>query len=258
MCTLATGVAAVGGVMNYMAGKEQAEQQRHAQQVASQQERVRAGQEMRNVRLRQGQQRLALANEMEEGARRANLARATAVTAAGEAGIGGRAAELQQQDINVQNARYQHALQNQRSENDFASELQLENAQMRERANQQRINQPIKEPSLLEAGLGIITGVAQAQVQEANYEAAMGQPMTLANLTGLDPLRQSLGIGVGKAIVQDEQTYMANLNPSLNPQNVSTSAPTNFTAPDLSIPTRYSEPPPLDSGSGFLPPLPTA
>ena len=230
MCTVATGVAAVGGVMNYMAGKEQAKQQRKAQKVASEQERVRAGQEMRNVRLRQGQQRLALANEMEEGARRANLARATAVTAAGEAGVGGRAAELQQQDINVQNARYQHALQNQRSENDFASELQLENAQMRERANQQRINQPIKEPSLLEAGLGIITGVAQAQTQEANYEAATGQPMTLANLTGLN-----IG-GTG----QSDTGMQPMAQPAMTPAPVVTSAPVDFSVPqraELDLPT---------------------
>ena len=251
MCTLATGAAAVGGVMNYMAGKEQAKQQRKAQKVASEQERVRAGQEMRNVRLRQGQQRLALANEMEEGARRANLARATAVTAAGEAGVGGRAAELQQQDINVQNARYQHALQNQRSENDFASELQLENAQMRERANQQRINQPIKEPSLLEAGLGIITGVAQAQTQEANYQHMTGKPMTLANLTGISGLNIG-GTGQSDAGVQPIT------QPSVDPQPVVTSRPSNFTVPDLPIPTRYSDPLPLDYGSGLLPPKPMA
>jgi len=239
MCTLATGVAAVGGVMNYMSGRESAKQQRQAQAAASQQERVRASQEMRNVRLRQGQQRVALANEMEEGARRANLARATAQVAAGEAGIGGRAAELQQQDINVQNARYQHALQNQRSENDFASDLQLENAEMRTQMNQQRINQPIKEPSLLEAGLGIISGVAQAQVQEANYEMATGKPMTLGNLTGLN----IGGLGIGSTSGEIAAPDVVAMNP------VQTSAPTNFTAPDLSIPTRYSEPPPLDSGS---------
>jgi len=256
MCTLATGVAAVGGVMNYMSGRESAKQQRQAQAAASQQERVRASQEMRNVRLRQGQQRVALANEMEEGARRANLARATAQVAAGEAGIGGRAAELQQQDINVQNARYQHALQNQRSENDFASDLQLENAEMRTQMNQQRINQPIKEPSLLEAGLGIISGVAQAQVQEANYEMATGKPMTLGNLTGLNigglTGLNIGGLGIGSTSGEIAAPDVVAMNP------VQTSAPTNFTAPDLSIPTRYSEPPPLDSGSGLLPPLPTA
>lgn len=249
MCTLMTGMAAVGGVLNYMSGKEQAKQQAHAQGVASQQERVRAGQEMRNVRLKQGQQRLALANEMEEGARRANLARATAVTAAGEAGIGGRAAELQQQDINVQNARYQKALQDQRSENDFASELQLENSEMRTQMNQQRINQPIQEPSLLEAGLGILTGVAQAKTQEANYEMAAGKPMTLSNLVGLN-----IG-GTGKDQSVSEPMY--NPSPAMSSYTpVKTSAPTNFNS-GLEIPSSYDTPPPIDSGSGVLPPLPS-
>ena len=223
--------------MNYMSGREQAEQQAEAQAAAIQQERVRASQEMRNVRLRQGQQRMALANEMEEGARRANMARATAQVAAGEAGIGGRAAELQQQDINVQNARYQHALQQQSSENDFAAELQLENAAMRTQMNQQRMNQPIEQPSLLEAGLGIISGVAQAQVQEANYEMATGTPMTLANLTGIS------GLNIGGT--GDSNT--AYTEPAIEPvaayTPVKTYAPTNFKTPSLDID--------LPSGDGY-------
>jgi hypothetical protein len=105
------------------------------------------------------------------------------------------------------------------------------------------MNQPIEQPSLLEAGLGIISGVAQAQVQEANYEMATGTPMNIWNLTGTNKIRTGLGIGVGKAIVQDEPTYMANMNTSLNTQNVTTYAPTNFKTPSLDID--------LPSGDGY-------
>lgn len=186
MCAPMAAVAVASTAANFFAQKSQADAQREAQALATKQERVRASQEMRNVRLRQGQQRLALANEMDEGARRANVAMATAQTALGEAGVGGRAAELVQQDLNVQNARYQHSLQQQKSENDFASELQLENSRLQSAANQQRINQPIQEPSFFDLGLGLIGAAAGAQTQAAQYEAATGQAPTWGNLIGLN------------------------------------------------------------------------
>lgn len=186
MCDLATGIALASSASGFMGQRAQAKAQANAQGIASMQERERAGQEMRNLRLRQGQQRVQLANEMDEGARRANVAMASAETAIGEAGVSGRAAELVADNIEMQSARYQRSLQRQKSENDFATELQLENSTMRTQMNQQRINQPINEPDFAQFAIGALGSVAAAQTRAANYEMATGDAFTFGNLTGLN------------------------------------------------------------------------
>jgi len=186
MCTPLTALSAASSISGYLGQKSAAKQQEQAQARASISERQRVGAESSNIRLRQGQQRVALANEMEEGARRANVARATAAVSAGESGVGGRAAELLNQDINVQAARYNHQLQNQRSENDFAADLQNENAIIRSQQNQIRINQPIQKPNPLALIGSLVGGIAQAQTFETNYETKTGNKMGFGNLFGLN------------------------------------------------------------------------
>ena len=186
MCTPLTAISAATSVAGYFAQRDAAKQQGKVQAKASDAERIRVGREGTNIRLRQGQQRVALANEMEEGARRANVARATAAVSAGESGVGGRAAELLNQDVNVQAARYNHQLQNQRSENDFAADLQGENAVIRSQQNQIKINQPIQKPNPLALIGNLVGGIAQAQTAEINYETKTGNKMSLGNLFGLN------------------------------------------------------------------------
>jgi len=188
MCTPTAalgGVSAASSVLGYIGQGKRAKAQAAAQQRASAAERQRVGAESTNIRLKQGQQRIALANEMEEGARRANIARATAAVSAGESGVSGRAAELLDQDVNVQAARYNHQLQNQRSENDFAADLQGENAIIRSQQNQIRINQPIEKPNPLALVTGVIGGLAQAQTFGVNYEKSMGHSMGWRDVLGL-------------------------------------------------------------------------
>lgn len=210
MCTPLTAISAATSVAGYFGQRSAAEQQEQAQAKASSAERKRVGAESTNIRLRQGQQRIALANEMEEGARRANVARATAAVSAGESGVGGRAAELINQNINVQAARYNHQLQNQRSENDFAADLQGENAVIRSQQNQIRINQPIQKPNPLALIGSLVGGIAQAQTFETNYQTKTGNAFGLGNLFGLN-IGGTGESKIGKAeIVQEpSQPYAA-------------------------------------------------
>jgi len=181
MTALSVGQAASG----YMAAGARAKAQAQAQAVATQQERERAGRENTAIRARQSQQRDAIASEIEEGARRANQARATATVASAEAGITGRAADLIAQDVNVQHARHNQALIKQRAENDFSSNLQVEEARMRNRSNLQRINKPIEQPSLLGSVMEGVAGIANVQTQTANYTKAMGEAPSFGGMFGM-------------------------------------------------------------------------
>ena len=185
-------VMAVGQAgASYMAKKSAADQQEAAQMVATEQERDRAGRENTAIRARQSQQRDALAAEMEEGSRRANQARATAVVASAESGITGRAASLVEQDVNVQHARHNQALVEQRAENDFSSNMQVEEARMRNKSNLQQINKPIEQPSMLGLAMDVVSGVAGVQTQTANYTKMMGEAPSIGGFGKM------LGIGSG-------------------------------------------------------------
>ncbi len=181
MTALAVGQAASG----YMAQSAAAQQQARNQAIATEQERERAGKENTAIRARQSQQRDALAMEIEEGSRRANQARATATVASAEAGITGRAADLVAQDVNVQHARHNQALIKQRAENDFSSNMQVEEARMRNKSNFQRINQPIKQPDLFGSIMQGVAGVANVQTQTANYTKATGQAPSFGGWAGM-------------------------------------------------------------------------
>jgi hypothetical protein len=179
-------VMAVGQAgASYMAKKSAADQQEAAQMVATEQERDRAGKENTAIRARQSQQRDALAAEMEEGSRRANKAISTAVVSSAESGITGRAASLVEQDVNVQHARYNQSLVNQRMENDYASQLQTEEARMRNKSNLQQINKPIEEPSVLGLVTDVVGGAISANTAGINFKNMSGLDPTFGNLTGL-------------------------------------------------------------------------
>ena len=181
MTALSVGQAGAG----YMAQSAAAKAQAQSQKIATEQERERAGRENTAIRARQSQQRDALAMEIEEGSRRANQARATATVAAAESGITGRAADLVDQDVNVQHARHNQALIKQRAENDFSSNLQVEEARMRNKSNLQRINQPIRQPNLFGSIMEGVAGVANVQTQTANYTKAMGEAPSFGGMLGM-------------------------------------------------------------------------
>lgn len=248
MCTPTAalgGVSAASSVLGYIGQGKRAKAQAAAQQRASAAERQRVGAESTNIRLRQGQQRIALANEMEEGARRANIARATAAVSAGESGVSGRAAELLDQDVNVQAARYNHQLQNQRSENDFAADLQNENAIIRSQQNQIRINQPIEKPNPLALVTGVIGGLAQAQTFGANYEKSTGHAMGWGDV---------LGLNLGGASGIDGQSFNGTpTNISVTPQQPYTSNQV-YEQPRVSSDIGLPQDP-YEASGALLPPL---
>ena len=186
MCTILTALSAASSVAGFLGQSQQAEAQAQAQANASEAERSRASQEGSQIRLRQGQQRVGLANEMEKGFRQANRARATAAVASAEGGVGGRVAELIDKDITVKHAMFNRSLVRQSSENDLSSDLQAQNAALRSEQNQIRINQPIAKPNPLALIGSLIGGVAQAQTQEANFRGATGRPLSLGGLLGLN------------------------------------------------------------------------
>ncbi len=234
MTTLAVGQAASG----YMAQKAAAKQQEKNQAIATQQERERAGRENTAIRARQSQQREALALEIEEGARRANQARATVSVASSEAGISGRAADLVAQDVEVQHARYNRSLARQRSENDFSSNMQIEEALMRNKFNFQRINKPIKQPNLFGAIMEGVAGVANVQTQTANYTKATGQAPKFGGWA--DKLYDSVG---GMLSIQPNESQV-----DMIPQN-------NIVVPSPSIGSQPNWNNSVAASGSLLPPI---
>jgi len=96
----------------------------------------------------------------------------------------------------------------QRAENDFSSNLQVEEARMRNRSNLQSINKPIEQPSALGLVTDVVTGVAGAQIGAANYSKAVGQAPSYSNMFGLGNM---LGIqpNAPRAQIVQESPFLA-------------------------------------------------
>lgn len=235
MCSPTTALAVGTQALGFMGQRSQAAAQARAQAIASQQERIRAGEEMSSIRYRQGQKRDALALELAEGQRRAEVSAATAVVSSAEAGISGRAAELAKMSVETQHARYEQSLQKQKAENDFASQLQVESAERKTQMNQIRINQPIKQPSLLEFGAGLAGSMIGAQMQNTQFKMATGQDPTLGNIFQ-SPL-SVLGFGGGGGVTQQQAAPALQTTNMVSPMSIGMPS---YDANDITGVTDYS------------------
>lgn len=149
----------------YSGAKEAAKAQETAQRRASEAEKQRNLQELSSMRARQAQEAVARAQKKDavdrEAMKKGSTQRLIAVS---EAGVAGQSLNTLLHNLSVNKSRFLMSLEQQRAFNEQEVGLALQDANMRSYNNQLRINQPIKQASLLEAGMqGVQTGLAMHQ-----------------------------------------------------------------------------------------------
>jgi multidrug efflux pump subunit AcrA (membrane-fusion protein) len=145
--------------------RQMAKTQAKVQANASAAERQRYLQEVSSMRVQQGQEQVAAAQRVNESARKAREARATARVSAGEAGVAGLSVDALINDLTKQEAEFNFATQQQLQMNDVGRSMQLENAGLSFTNNMLRINKPIEQPDYLGAALsGAQTGLSTYDV----------------------------------------------------------------------------------------------
>ena len=153
------GIASMGAQV--MGQQQMAKAQAKAQKNASAAERQRYLQEVSSMRVQQRQEQVAAAQKINESARKAREARATARVSAGEAGVAGLSVDALINDLTKQEAEYSFATQQQLQMNDAGRKMQLENAGLGFTNNMLRINKPIEQPDYLGAAIsGAQTGMS--------------------------------------------------------------------------------------------------
>jgi len=153
------GIASMGAQV--MGQRQMAKTQAKVQANASAAERQRYLQEVSSMRVQQGQEQVAAAQRVNESARKAREARATARVSAGEAGVAGLSVDALINDLTKQEAEFNFATQQQLQMNDVGRSMQLENAGLSFTNNMLRINKPIEQPNYLGAALsGAQTGMS--------------------------------------------------------------------------------------------------
>jgi len=158
---LAVGMSAASAGAQVHGQRQQAKTQAKVQKNASEAERQRYLQEVSSMRVQQGQEEVAAAQRVNESARKAREARATARVSAGEAGVAGLSVDALINDLTREEANYNFATQQQLQMNDVGRSMQLENAGLGFTNNMLRINKPIEKPDYLGAALsGAQTGMS--------------------------------------------------------------------------------------------------
>lgn len=154
-------IGAASTATSLIGQSQQASAQREAQAIASRQERERYLAEVSAMRTQQQQEAIARSQNIEESTRRAMEARATARTAAGEAGISGLSVDALLGDLSRQQAEYEFSVQRQAQLTDVNRQLALREAGLGFSRNMLRINQPIAQPDYLgTATQGLQTGLS--------------------------------------------------------------------------------------------------
>jgi|TARA_R100000081_G_C4726115_1_gene120762 hypothetical protein len=154
-------IGAASTATSLIGQSQQASAQRQAQAVASRQERERYLAEVSAMRTQQQQEALARSQNLNESSRRAMEARATATTAAGEAGVSGLSVNALLGDLSRQQAEYEFSVQRQAQLTDVNRQLALREAGIGFSRNMLRINQPISQPDYLGSAVqGVQTGLS--------------------------------------------------------------------------------------------------
>jgi len=167
MCEIVTavalGLASAGAQVHGQ--RQQAKTQAKVQANASAAERERYLREVSSMRVQQGQEEVAAAQRVNESARKAREARATARVSAGEAGVAGLSVDALISDLTREEANYNFATQQQLQMSDVNRTLQLGDAGLGFTNNMLRINKPIEKPDYLGAAIsGAQTGLSTYSV----------------------------------------------------------------------------------------------
>jgi hypothetical protein len=159
-------MAVASAASSYAGQRAAANAQEKAQAQASAAEQVRAQRANTAVRLREAQENTARSQRTEAAQVQTMEAKSRArLIALTESGIAGMSLERLTDSLTAKQARYAFSEKQQQKMQAQQTGLELEEGAIRSRMNQLRINQPIKQASLLEAGLqGMQTGMQTAQV----------------------------------------------------------------------------------------------
>ena len=162
MCDpISIGLGVLSSVSQVQGQRQMAKAQEQAQANASKAERQRYLQEVSSMRVQQGQEQVAAAQRINESAKKAREARATARVSAGESGVAGLSVDALINDLTREEAEYSFATQQQTQMNDVGRQMQLQNAGLGFTNNMLRINRPIEQPDYLGAALsGAQTGMS--------------------------------------------------------------------------------------------------
>jgi len=159
-------MGAASAISSFAGQQAAASAQEQAQSQASAAEQVRAQRANTAVRLREAQENTARSQRTEAAQVQTMEAKSRArLIALTESGISGTSLERLADSLTAKQARYAFSEKQQQKMQAQQTGLELEEGAIRSRMNQLRINQPIKQASLLEAGLqGMQTGMQTAQV----------------------------------------------------------------------------------------------
>lgn len=166
MCEpVSIGLGLATAATTYAGQRQAAKAQETAQRRASEAERTRNLQELSSVRARQAQEAVARAQKKDavdrEAMKKGSTQRLIAVS---EAGVAGQSLNTLLHNLSVNKSRFLMSLEQQKAFNEQEVGLGLQDANMRSYNNQLRINQPIKQASILEAGMvGVQTGLSMYQ-----------------------------------------------------------------------------------------------
>ena len=161
MCVPIIAMALATTALSIKGQRDQAKTQEKVQKLASTAERQRYLQEVSSMRVQQGQEELAAAQRINESAKKAREARATARVSAGESGVAGLSVNALIADIARQEAEFNVATQQQTKMNDVGRTMQLQNSGLGFTNNMLRINRPIEQPNYIGAILdGAQTGMS--------------------------------------------------------------------------------------------------
>ena len=166
--------------MSIQGQKQQADAQRQVQRNASEAERRRYLNEAASQRIRDAQQSIADAQKIQFNQRQGIKTKATARTAAGEAGVTGQAVSQLIQSIDRQQAGDNFAIQQNIAMRNVQSDLRLRDMGLNHQNNLLRINKPIDKPNVLGALMdGAQFGMQMGALgKEAGLEGFFGKKTT--------------------------------------------------------------------------------
>lgn len=159
-------MAVASAASSYAGQRAAANAQEKAQAQASAAEQVRAQRANTAIQVRAGQENIARSQRKEAAQLQTMEAKSRArLVALTEAGVAGMSLTRITDQLTAKEAKYSASEERQRQLQQQQTQFSMEEGAIRSRMNQLRINQPIKQASLLESGLqGMQTAMQTAQV----------------------------------------------------------------------------------------------
>jgi len=159
-------MGAASAISSFAGQQAAASAQEQAQAQASAAEQVRAQRANTSIRVRESQENIARSQRKEAAQLQTMEAKSRArLVALTEAGVAGMSLDRITDQLTAKEATYSASEERQRKLQTQQSVFSLEEGALQSRMNQLRINQPIKQASLLESGIqGLQTAMAVQQV----------------------------------------------------------------------------------------------